>query len=416
MIADSHYSLESLERRWQLEKTPQVGLRLAEEHRRRGNLASSIEVLAAGLEVYPTHTASRVALSRDLVDGDRFKEAVPHLEQIVALDPTHLVANKLLVGAYAGVGRVDDARDKLAIYEMMGEGDKDIERLHALLEVADRKGPVAEEKPAAEQPPTGLTESTVAFAGEEGVDGAAVFRQGLRVPHSPEAPLAPVPDRTPIESRQDSVAPVDEPKGAAPAMSEPFGEPVEPVSTAEATARASGAVSVRAQDDEPFGPAVFDEAFDYWKDVADEGIFAFEATEGRVSPTFEERGGPVSGPLGLSEPPDSASEARDRAEIGESSATLGALYLEQGHTEEAVEVFEEVLTREPENEAARLGLEGTGVSPMSDVPTLPAAPVARIEDPAEESRQDAALSLVERKKLALVAYLGQIRQAAEAGI
>ncbi len=38
------------------------------------------------------------------------------------------------------------------------------------------------------------------------------------------------------------------------------------------------------------------------------------------------------------------------------TATLGSLYLDQGHEEKAREIFEDVLTREPENEAAREGL------------------------------------------------------------
>ena len=40
------------------------------------------------------------------------------------------------------------------------------------------------------------------------------------------------------------------------------------------------------------------------------------------------------------------------------TATLGKLYLDQGHTEEAREIFERVLERDPQNAEARAELEG----------------------------------------------------------
>jgi hypothetical protein len=49
-----------------------------------------------------------------------------------------------------------------------------------------------------------------------------------------------------------------------------------------------------------------------------------------------------------------------------STATLASLYLRQGHPREAKEIFERVLERQPDDEAAQLGLAQT---------TAPAIPV-----------------------------------------
>jgi len=346
------YSLEALERRWELEKTPQIGLRLAEQYGFQEKISAAIETLVAGLEVYPTHTASRVALSRHLVDAGRFDEAVPHLEQIVVLDPAHLVANKLLVETYAEVGRTDEARDKLAIYEMMGEGDSDIERLHELLEVAERR-----EKPQSTEPrPAGG------------------------------------PEDVPIEASE----------GVEHEADQPFSRPNE---TDTPFPRLPVAASSPAEGDQPFAQAwAQDNLSDYWQAVADEGIFAFEPPEAPEEPVERDE----------SEQPSAA---------GDSTVTLGELYREQGHSEEAVEVFEEVLAREPENRAAQRGLEVTREPAVVAVPVVPFLAVDAVDAPDVDNAQDEGASepsstpgLLERKKLALTSYLGRIRQADTRGL
>lgn len=339
------YSLEALERRWQLEKTPQVGLRLAEQYGFQEKISAAIETLAAGLEVYPTHIASRVALSRYLVVTGRLAEAVPHLERIVVRDPAHLVANKLLVEAYASVGRTDDASEKLDIYEMMGAGDADIERLHELLEAAQRRGQ----------------------------------------PQSAEPEPARGPGDVPTEASE----------GIQRGTDQPFGRPTEPEPPVP---RLSVAESTPAEGDEPFASALAPgKLSDYWQAVAQEGIFTFEPPEESLEPEEPEE-------------PDEPSA------VGNSTVTLGELYREQGHREEAVEVFEEVLTREPENQAAKLGLEITTEPAAEAVAVAPGAESEGDAEDAVASEDGSKPGLVERKKLALTTYLDRIRQADASGI
>lgn len=324
MTADASYHLETLERRWQLEKTPQLGLRLAEEYRRKGDLSASIEVLADGLEVYPTHTASHVALSRYLVDGERFDEAVSHLEEIVRLDPAHLVANKLLVGAYAGIGRLDDARDKLDIYEMMAEGDADIEGLRRLVE------------PSKTDDLASTAHGTVADSEKATAETAAP------------------------EHADAGIWPGDEEPTTKTGAQEPFG-------------------STWSDDESP----------SYWQEVADEGIFDFETP-------------PLPGGDGSAAQAE-LEEPSPRA-APDSTVTMGRLYLEQGHRQEAAEAFQNVLRREPDNEVAQRGLDraveeqGAGVGGSGVEEEEPMA------------------SALERKKSVLTAYLTQIRRAVESGV
>lgn len=392
MSADSPYSLESLERRWQLEKTPQVGLRLAEQYRRQGNLSASIEALTAGLETYPTHTSSRVALSRYLVDGERFEEAVPHLEKIVTLDPTHLVANKLLVGAYAGVGRLEDARDKLAIYEMMAEGDADIDRLHELVSESGSRGSSRLVPTHSEEEQVMPPLAPVAPAGE-----AAGSKLGARSENLlPSAKLESHSIEATSEFARGSVNSAESPQDVS--LDLPFGqiEVPEPELAPEPAARTASV-------DEPFGLAMTPAKPDaYWQKVADEGIFSFETPEPAEPVRFEVEGEAGSGAVTLE--PDLPGEEPS------TTATLGNLYLEQGHKREAKEVFEEVLQREPENEVAQSGLEETR-EPESAPLALEAA-----AEPDATNEIVPATSVVERKKQILITYLGQIRQAVAAGV
>lgn len=417
MTADYSYSLEALERRWELEKTPQVGLRLAEEYRHKGNLDRSVETLVEGLEAYPNHTSSRVALCRYLMDGARFPEALPHLERIVAGDPAHLVANKLLVRAYAGVGRLEEARDKLAIYEMMGEGDADIDDLRALVE-APREVALAS------------PDSVTAFTQADGDAGADA---------RPEPAFA----EPAFESAEDRLAgpgdPAEVPKadprpgtrGAAFATEMPFAEP-EPLEGREdlfevdASAPSGDEVESHGEmAEEPFG-AAFEAiaASSDWQGVADEGIFVMEPREAAPA---KPQGAVVFEQLQAALIPDDRSDRDDRkqaaaADSGVSSladpfdrvagpagtVTLGKLYREQGYREEAAELFEEVLSREPTNEVARRELAATRKA-EAGAP----APEMLSTQPVEG---DSSSGPADRRRAALTAYRARLRRAIAAGI
>ena len=288
--------LVDLERRWKEERSAQLTLHLAEEHRRQGNLERAVEVLRQGLEHHPTHVAARVALGRYLIEDGQSEVGAEALESVVEDDPTHLVANKLLVSACLATGDVSRARDRLTLYRTLNDADPEIEALEAA--VAEKAA--AEEKPQA----AALT----------------------------------------IDSSQASITGAE--KGQ-----DPF-----------------GAIWVPA-DQESYRSALLSE-----------GIFQL--------PAAAEDG-----------PREARVVVADEPEVPEATVTLGRLYLEQGHRQEAEKIFRAVLAREPENTDAHAGLrEAQGASEL------------KATDLVEREALEGADPL-ERKKLVLESYRSRIRTA-----
>lgn len=251
--------LADLERRWGDERSPQLTLHLAEEHRRLGNRARALEVLQQGLEHHPGHVAARVALGRFLFEDGQAAESIVALKSIVNDDPTHLVANKLLVSVYLEVGDEARARDRLELYKTLNAADSDIEALEG--RVSELEEDVEEAEVALEAARQGGDESAVTVQPDEAVDTSR----------------------------------------------DPFGELLS--STDESRYRSA---------------------------LLGEGIFQL---------------------LDISEEHEIAGPDSQVAEA--TTVTLGRLYLEQGHAEEAERIFSAVLQKEPANADAQAGLKET---------------------------------------------------------
>ena len=126
-------ALTTLIKRWEADPSTQLSLQLAEEHRRRQEIGRAIRVLRVSLENHPRHVASRVALGRYLLQSGAATEARDQLERITAEDPTHLVANKLLVKTHLELGDRKNARERLDLYTLLNDGDPEIEELEIRL-------------------------------------------------------------------------------------------------------------------------------------------------------------------------------------------------------------------------------------------------------------------------------------------
>jgi len=126
-------SIEDLRHRWEEDPTPQLSLHLAEEYRRLERHEDAVFVLGQALEEHPEHVAAGVALGRYRLELGDVDEACEILEKVVAEDPTHLVANKLLVGLYLDNGQEKQAQDRLDLYKLLNEGDEEIELLERRL-------------------------------------------------------------------------------------------------------------------------------------------------------------------------------------------------------------------------------------------------------------------------------------------
>ncbi len=102
--------LALLRQRWERDPKSRLFLQLAEEYRRAGRLSEAVRILESGLAHHPTYAAAQVVMGRCLLETGDMPRAVSILERAVALDPTQIVANRLLVEAYLGVENVAKAR------------------------------------------------------------------------------------------------------------------------------------------------------------------------------------------------------------------------------------------------------------------------------------------------------------------
>ena len=130
MAADfTQTRIDMLRRRWRETASPHVSLQLADLYRQQGSLADAVEVLEGGLGGNPESVSLRVALGRYRMEAGDSAGAAATLRAVVEDDPSHLVANKLLVKAYVLLGERQRARDRLDLYSLLNDSDPEIEAL-----------------------------------------------------------------------------------------------------------------------------------------------------------------------------------------------------------------------------------------------------------------------------------------------
>jgi hypothetical protein len=308
------------------------------------------------------------------------------LAEVVAQDPTHMVANKLLVEARLRCGDAAGARERLDLYRLLNDGDPEIaglaERLAAL---------TAERRPAPAAPPA----------------PPAVPDFAPPAAPAPEPAAGPPPAATPP-------APAPPPEWTAPpAPPAPSGSPRRPA---------------WAGSGEPFAALLAaGDRRRYLTGLAAGGIFpvalppepapAIEAAAVELPPEIEPApaAAPPPGPAAVAgreaeapEPARPPLEAEGAAEGA--TVTLGQLYLDQQHYAEAERIFRAVLERDPGNAAALLGL--------GEVERLRPRPLTAHQLLSWAAGREGAAAAVRRprRRVLLQAYLTRIREGAHADV
>jgi tetratricopeptide (TPR) repeat protein len=311
--------LTQLRARWEADPASRIFLQLAEEYRHLGRVQDALAVLDKGLAEHPGYLSALVAKGRchiELADGESARVV---LERVVKQDATQMVANKLLVRAYLETGEPARARERLDLYSLLNDSDPEIADLRRQIKAMDRpKEPVAPLAPIAEDSPFDL---------------------------------APIPATAPVEDIFDL--------GAAPRPA--AAEDIFSLDETTSTAPAEVSDEVRVDDpDVPFpelaAPASRQR---YLASLASEGIFEMDAVPELPSelpilpPPIPES---VDTSWLEAEPEPVPEPEPVRVSEPAATATLGDLYLRQGHLDEAERIFHEVLEREPDHGAARAGL------------------------------------------------------------
>lgn len=412
--------LRELRQRWERDPKSRAFLQLAEEYRRAGRLDDAVHVLQAGLEEHPTYLSAQVALGRCLMESGLPEAAAEILERAVARDPTQLVANKLLVEAYLAKGQAAKASERLNLYKLFNDRDAEIAPLEARIRALQGLPAVAPAVKKGGAPPPPAADAPATF-------DHALFDLPV-VEALPEVALEPAPSTR----RSPSGAPMREPFGRvyapgvanridsafaqqgifplAPATVPAPPPPLAPIARLAAPPVAEPVAAVLA-----IAPATNVEwESQSWPDAAlpaDEGMaaalpdpaaaqevdlppvdFAWEPVAPAPAEAFAEPA--VAPALPVSAAPKAA------------SATLGELYLAQGHLDEAEESFQSVLQARPGDTAALAGLESVRQQRGDEA-------AAFAEDvPAVEEPHVIVGGLTARKAALLKDYLERIRRGA----
>jgi tetratricopeptide (TPR) repeat protein len=364
--------LTQLRTRWKNDPSSRIFLQLAEEYRHLGRVQEAYEVLEAGLREHPGYLSALVAKGRCLLELGDAPGARGVLERVVQQDATQMVANKLLVRAYLETGEPDGARQRLDLYSLLNDSDPEIEELRRRV-VAMSRPPRGPDGPHSAEPAersrmdrTDTPEPPAASAADVFALGTAgserrpaaeddVFGLGppQALPQAPDRPTAAVADEP-----REVLPPAVRARGEG-TDGEPFPDLAPEHShrlyhaalAAEGIFFLGGAAAAAASAAQPeAAPLDFEPAA---APMAPEPAATPRAVELAAAPMAPE---PTTAPEAVelaAAPPVSAAPEPAEAD----TATLGQLYLRQGHFDEAERIFREVARREPDNAAAHQALE-----------------------------------------------------------
>jgi tetratricopeptide (TPR) repeat protein len=381
-MSDGAFSdrVTQLRNRWEADPSSRIFLQLAEEYRHQGRVKEALSVLDRGLKEHPGYLSALVAKGRCHLELGEPEPARTVLERVVKQDATQMVANKLLVRAYLDTGEPDRARERLDLYSLLNDSDPEIEELRRRLH--------AMEQPPQSEKPVSFPRSDDPFPAAAGGD---VFELDLPAPRRAEADVFELDLPMP---RARMAVPADDPftdlLAAAPAVAaappvaapepeeepEPEGSLFPGLASRESRRRylsslaAEGLFGLDIGVEEPgveelrveepaaaasvLPPAPVFEAppLPAWPPEPEPAMEELAVEEPPVF-ELEERTPWAAEPAALTPEPAAEAIAAEPA----ATATLGELYLRQGHLAEAERIFHEVLRREPGSPAAQEGLE-----------------------------------------------------------
>jgi tetratricopeptide (TPR) repeat protein len=412
-VADpAEQRLAALRKRWEEDRSSGAFVPLAEEYRRLGRLSEAITVLEQGMKVAPNYLSARIALGRCRLDLGDAAGACTILEQVLHQDPTQLVASKLLVEAYLRSQRPEQARERLNLYAVLNDRDPELDELRRRVQQGIREREVSravDAAPAPERRVLAPEPSPSMEPSPEATPATPPAAAELPAP-SPIAAVAPVAPQAPAPAPFTVPPPLPVPVATQPrATGDVFRLPAVSVPTPDFGRIAALQPSAPVPRGTVFGglgtPA---DRRRYVAALIQGGVFGVvgqestvaEVVEPEPAAAFEERTPtpsapeefswdsvavePVAAPnspLDAAPPLEEAVEAAPAAEEREvievtadadaaleapapppaeeiqPTATLGELYLSQGHRQEAQTIFERVLEAQPDHPGAREGLE-----------------------------------------------------------
>ena len=305
----SNPKIEELRFRLKTDPKSRIFYPLAEELRKVSQFAEAEQVLRTGLNTHPTYLSAWVSLGRVLRDVGRNDQAAEALNKALQLDPGNVVAARILADAYLALGEKVEAIKKYKLVHALLPSDQELEATIERLE--------QELHPPAPAPiePVAIPEA------------------------APEQP--PVLDETPwaTEPEPDVFA------------------------QAEAAVAHEQEVEQETGDAEPMSAAHAESPFEEPAADAGYGADAFSIEQPETMHIEE-------APLVAEEPADifaTASELPSPSPDDFSKTiTMADLYAKQGLVDEARDIYEDILLRDPNNDDVRARMDALTPSPPQE--------------------------------------------------
>ena len=375
--------IEELRFRVKTDPKSRLFYQLAEELRKAGQAAEAEQTLRAGLSHHSTYLSAWVSLGRVLREQHKSQEAADALNKALQVDPGNVVAARLLADTYLDLGEKVEAIKKYKLVYAQMRGDEDLEAIISRLD-HEIKNPSATPPPpappkqedaspwaeepvgAAPPPPPPAPPPTAPISPSSGQDSSEFFditysrlKQGVHLGESAaerDAREAVTEEkRIEVETRDaepmlaaHSESPFEEPAGDlgygadAFAIEQPGGIHLTPT---PAAAELDAPLTADDDSDSPWSSA-----------AENRGIYvgSESVAPGFVTERFDSNIAPPA--------PDPDDFAR--------TITMADLYANQGLIDEARDIYEDVLARDPSNESVRAKLEALSSAAPSDEPAF----------------------------------------------
>ena len=314
-------NLAELEEELKREPKSRLFYDLAREYQKLGRLDEALVLCERGLSFHPSQWQSRILLAQLYLAKGRLENACEMVEKVLLPLPDNVPANHLAADIYRALGEKEKALRHFKIVELLEPGRTGV-RDH-------------------------ITELS---AGPETAPGPGASVVEEEIPRQPQEE----PEVVRVES-QDEEAPASTPETDVDSM---FSPPVESLTAPEPGPAGSESEVDWAVDTAAFDRSILEDekdtdAFDtiltQENEVATEGGVPPEGSESKAEwkpPEIEaEEGDEEDLPCG-----DADAEDRDDS-AGMSTVTLAELYERQGYPEKAVEIYQRLLLRQPDDQA-----------------------------------------------------------------
>jgi len=110
-------------------------LRLAEIDAQRGDTHRSYEQYKKAVELQPADADAKLGLAKALIEMNQKNEALPLLEEAVRLEPTNATAHYRLGTLYRQLGRAEDARKEIELYQKYKEMKQKLRAVYQELQI-----------------------------------------------------------------------------------------------------------------------------------------------------------------------------------------------------------------------------------------------------------------------------------------